>query len=271
MKSLLSVLKGQPLSSALERCESAVKAAPADADKRAEWVQLLLLYGDWQRASSQLPAWQALMPQAAPTTQQLADCVAAEMQREQVFSGEIAPPFFTPPQEWPLLLAEALRAAPAQACQLRDRAFELADENAGQLSLSSDEGSAPATPFTWLADADSRLGPICELFLDNRYYWVPFQELESIRFQPPQNVVHLFWAPAMVKWRSGKQQVCQIPARYPLTAASEDAHRLGRKTDWQPLSDNGHYAGQGQKTWITDDEEYALLTLQQIQFTTDEA
>lgn len=270
MKSLLSVLQGQSLTTALAQSESAVKAAPADADKRAEWVQLLLLYGDWPRASTQLSAWQALTPQAVPTTQQLADCVAAEMQREQVFSGEIAPAFFTPPQEWPLLLAEALRASLPQASQLRDRAFELAAENAGQLALSSDEESAPARDFAWLADADSRLGPICELFLDHRYFWVPLQELESIRFQPPQNVVHLVWVPAMVKWRSGKQQVCQIPARYPLTEGCEDAHRLGRKTDWLTLSDNGHYAGQGQKSWITDDEEYALLTLRQIQFTTDE-
>jgi len=270
VKSLLSVLKGQPLATALEQSESAVKAAPADADKRAEWVQLLLLYGDWRRASTQLQAWQALTPQAAPTTQQLADCVAAEMQREQVFSGEIAPAFFTPPQEWQLLLAEALRAAPQQASQLRDRAFELAAANAGQFSLNSEEESAPANHFDWLADADSRLGPVCELFVDNRYYWVPFHELESIRFQPPQNVVHLIWAHAMVKWRSGKQQVCQIPARYPLTEGCDDAYRLGRKTDWLTLSDNGHYAGQGQKSWITDDDECALLTLRQVQFTTDE-
>ncbi|KFK97519.1 MULTISPECIES: type VI secretion system accessory protein TagJ [unclassified Serratia (in: enterobacteria)] len=271
MKSLFSVLKDTSLVSALEQSELAVKAAPENADKRAEWVQLLLLYGDWPRARMHLQAWQALAPLAGPTTQQLSENLAAELQREQVFRGDMGPGFVTPPNEWLLLLAEALRAAPQQASELRDRAFDLAVANAGQFSLNGAEESSAVTHFNWLADADSRLGPVCELFLDGRYYWVPFHDIESIQFQPPQNVVHLIWAHAMVKFRSGKQQVCQIPARYPLTANCDDAHRLGRKTDWQDLSDNGHYAGQGQKSWITDEDECALLTLRQIQFTTDEA
>ncbi|AHG20946.2 hypothetical protein Z042_16045 [Chania multitudinisentens RB-25] len=259
------MLQGHALPTALEQTAAAVKAAPADADKRAEWVQLLLLYGDWQRASAQLQAWQALTPLAGPTTQQLSDAVAAEIQRERVFRGETAPLFLTPPPEWLSLLVEALRAPPPQASQLRERAFSLAAAHAGTLSL---DGSREFTPFGWLADADSRLGPVCELLLDNRYYWVPFQDLASITFQAPQNAVHLVWAHAMVKWPSGKQQVCQIPARYPLSEETEDAHRLGRKTDWLPLNNAEHYAGQGQKTWITDHDEYALLTLRQVQFST---
>ncbi len=269
MKSLLSVLKDTPLSTVLAQAESAVKASPADADKRAAWVQLLLLYGDWPRARSQLQAWQALTPIAKPTTQQLSDAVAAETQREQVFHAEAAPAFLTPPNGWLAALAKALRLSPVQAGELRAQAFELAAESAGTLSVAVVGEQTQSENFSWLADADSRLGPVCELFLDNRYYWVPFQDIESITFQAPQNAVHLIWAHAMVKWRSGKQQVCQIPARYPLLESTSDSHRLGHKTDWLPLNDQGHYAGQGQKAWLTDNEEYALLTLRQIQFTTD--
>ncbi|WP_431222886.1 type VI secretion system accessory protein TagJ [Serratia sp. L9] len=271
MKSLLSVLKDHPLSTALAQAESEVKAFPADADKRAGWVQLLLLYGDWQRATAQLQAWQALSPQAKPTTQQLADTVTAEILREQVFRGEIPPTFLTPPSAWLSALASALQASPERADELRCQAFQQAAESAGTLSLSDVEEPAASADFNWLADGDSRLGPVCELILDDRYYWVPFQDIESISFQAPQNVVHLIWAHAMVKWRSGKQQVCQIPARYPLTASASDSQRLGRQTDWLELNDNGHYAGQGQKSWLTDNDEVALLTLRQIQLTADNA
>lgn len=269
MKSLLSVLKDQPLSTALAQTESEVKAFPADADKRAGWVQLLLLYGDWQRATAQLQAWQALAPQAKPTTQQLADTVAAEIRREQVFRGEIPPAFLTPPCAWLSALANALQASTERADELRNQAFQQAAESAGTFSQSDVGEQTASVDFSWLADADSRLGPVCELILDDGYYWVPFQDIESISFQAPQNAVHLIWAHTMVKWRSGKQQVCQIPARYPLTATTNDSQRLGRQTDWLELNDNGHYAGHGQKTWVTESDEVALLTLRQIQFTAD--
>ncbi|MBW7983737.1 type VI secretion system accessory protein TagJ [Enterobacillus tribolii] len=267
MKSLLSVLKGNPLSVALAQAESAVRNAPSDADKRAEWVQLLLLYGDWLGADAQLQAWQALAPLSTPTTTQLAEALEAEIQRDLVLRGESEPAYVTPPPDWLTDLAESLRAAPQRANTLRDRAFTQAPESAGTLTLKGDGGEEKSAAFSWLADADSRLGPVCELFLDNRYCWVPFQELASVAFQPPQNVVHLIWAQAMVTWRNGKQKVCQIPARYPVTEGTDDAHRLGRKTDWLPLNDNGHYTGQGQKTWITDEDEHALLTLRRVTFT----
>lgn len=274
MKSLLTVLKGNPLSDALSQAESAVQSAPADADKRAEWVQLLLLHGDWPRAEMQLKAWQALTPVAAPTTRQLTETVAAEIQRDGVFRGTHEPAYLSPPPDWLLTLAEALRSAPEQADALRDQAFEAAAEaeSAGSLTLTASDGEEEKKhDFTWLADADSRLGPVCELFLENRYYWVPFEDIASISFQPPQNAVHLVWVNAMVTWRNGKQKVCQIPARYPVTDDCNDAHRLGHRTDWAPLNDLGHYAGQGQKTWITDADEYALLTLRGLSFTAADA
>lgn len=267
MKSLLSMLQDQPLSAAVAQAESAVKASPADADKRAALVQLLLLCGDWPRASAQLPAWQALAPLAKPTTQQLFDTVTAETQRERVFRADMAPAFLSTPNEWLSALAKALQVSPAQASTLRAQAFELAAESAGSLSIVGPEEQAHSKDFNWLADADSRLGPVCELLLDGSYYWVPFQDIASITFQAPQNAVHLIWAHANVKWHSGRQQVCQIPARYPLSASTSDSHRLGHITDWQPLNDDGHYAGQGQKTWLTDNDEYPLLNLRQLQLT----
>ncbi len=45
----------------------------------------------------------------------------------------------------------------------------------------------------------------------------------------------------------GREQVCQLPARYPLPEGSDDALLLGKRTEWQPLGDGTHYAGLGLK------------------------
>ncbi|NDJ56372.1 protein of avirulence locus ImpE [Enterobacteriaceae bacterium 4M9] len=266
MKSLDALLHDHSLSDSVALAEAAVKAAPGSADPRATWVQLLLLHGDWARGRVQLQAWQALTPVAKPTTQQLTDTVAAEIQRERVFRAQAAPEFLTPPQAWMTMLVSAMGMENARACDVRDEAFELAAASGGELLLARDKEETVRESFNWLADADSRLGPVCELIIDSRYCWVPYAELESITFQAPQNVVHLVWAHAMVKWRSGRQQVCQIPARYPLLEDTPDEFRLGRKTDWLTLGREGHYTGIGQKTLLTDNDEFAILPLRSIQF-----
>lgn len=270
MKSLQSILKDHTLSTALVDAESQVKLSSIDADKRAYWTQLLLLYGDWSRAQAQLKAWEALAPIAQPTTQQLYEAVVAEIQREKVFNGQAMPCFLTQEYEWLSTLASALHSTPKESTELRNLAYQQAKESAGKIIVSGPEEQEQSDNFLWLADADSRLGPVCELFIDDQYYWVPFQDIESITFQQPMNIVHLVWRHSLVKWRSGKQQVCQIPARYPITEETTDSHKLGHRTDWYSLNNDEHYAGQGQKSWLTDNQEYPLLTLNQIQFILDE-
>ena len=34
--------------------------------------------------------------------------------------------------------------------------------------------------FAWIADADMRLGPICEAVINGRYYWLPFVHIARI-------------------------------------------------------------------------------------------
>lgn len=269
MKSLLSLLSEDPLSVVLAKAEAQVKAAPIDADKRAHWVQLLILQGEWERAQTQLNAWETLTPASRPIIQQLLASVDAERHREKVFCAETTPYFLTEPQTWLSTLAKALQACGANAYEERTLAYSLADESEG--TLLEDGTDNQPHHFAWLADADSRLGPVCELLIDNHYYWVPFNEIASITFQKPMNIVHLVWRHALIKLRSGLQKVCQIPARYPITSESSDSHRLCHRTDWFPLDDSQeHYSGQGQKSWLTDGSEYPLLTLHQVNFTQDE-
>ncbi|MGH8813628.1 MAG: type VI secretion system accessory protein TagJ, partial [Advenella sp.] len=65
-------------------------------------------------------------------------------------------------------------------------------------------------------------------------------------------------------------QIGLIPARYPAPidknyADLDDASNLSRRTDWQQISQD-IYFGTGQKMWMSDAGEYALLDMRSITF-----
>ncbi|HGM6858764.1 protein of avirulence locus ImpE [Serratia rubidaea] len=272
MKSLTDVLQGGSVSAATLAVEADIKARPADADLRAALVQLLCLSGNWQRAKAQLKSWQALKPMAQPTTLLLLQSVEAELQRQAVFAGQAAPALLKQDQPWLGLMIQALQldaaGDAAQAQALRDQALEDAPAGSGSLLL-ADGGEEKTVAFDWLTDGDGRLGPVCELALNGTYYWLPFSAIAEIQFQAPQSAIDLVWSHALVRLTDGREQVCQLPARYPLAADSDDALLLGKRTEWQPLGDSPHYLGYGLKTWLSDSDEFPLHSLRQLSFDQD--
>lgn len=269
MNSLTHLLAGGSVSDAVSALESAVKTKPADAEQRAALTQLLCLSGDWARAKAQLKVWQTLKPIAQPTTLLLTQAVEAEMQRLEVFNGTAEPQLFAPGDAWIRLLSEALRhdaqGDTAAAEQARDRALEEAPAVGGTITL-GDKDAERSEAFAWLMDGDGRLGPLCELLLNGRYYWLPFDVIAEIRFQAPQSVTDLIWSHVLITLTDGREQVCQLPARYPLPENADDALLLGKRTEWLALGDGPHYCGLGQKSWLSDSAEYPLHTLRHLRF-----
>lgn len=144
-------------------------------------------------------------------------------------------------------LHQDAQGAAEQARALRDEALEAAPAGAGRLTLAEGDQERQLS-FDWLTDGDGRLGPVCELALNGVYYWLPFADIATIQFRAPQSAIDLVWSHALVRLTDGREQVCQLPARYPLAEGSDDALLLGKRTEWQPLGDGTHYAGLGLKT-----------------------
>src|SRR4030095_9564113 len=88
--------------------------------------------------------------------------------RAEVFAGKRSPVIFGEPEEWMSLLVQANQLAAegkfTASRELRDRAFEAAPAVPGKIN---------DTPFDWIADADSRLGPVLEAVFDGKYFWIP--------------------------------------------------------------------------------------------------
>jgi type VI secretion system protein ImpE len=143
------------------------------------------------------------------------------------------------------------------AVGLRDQAFEAAPAISGQI-----DGQA----FTWIADADERLGPILEAIINGKYYWIPFERIRKIQIEKPVNLRDVIWITATFTWTNEGQAVGLIPSRYPGSEEEEDnGFRMSRKTNWRNLGNN-FFIGLGQRMLTTDHGEYPLLDIREVTF-----
>jgi len=146
------------------------------------------------------------------------EAIKCEALRADVFAGKMSPVVFGQPEEWLALLIESMlvhgRSRPAEAQSLRARAFESAPTTTGSLDNQ---------PFEWIADADMRLGPVCEAVINGRYYWVPFERLARIDIEAPVDLRDVVWMPAHFEFANGGEAVGVIPTRYPGSETADEA------------------------------------------------
>jgi len=261
MKSLTELMSGDTLAQTLARVENDIKSRPADADLRAAFVQLLCLAGHWPRAKTQLKSWLALKPQAQPTVTLLEQTITGEIQRAAVFDGLAMPRMPGEAFAWAEDLLKALRKEHADdAVELRAAAFAAAQPSPARVTTQD-----AAQAVEWLIDGDGRLGPVCELIVNGHYTWLPFAAIHEIRFQAPASVTDLVWRHAAVTLTDGSEQVCQLPVRYPFTDMAADNLRMATVTEWTPLDDQ-QFIGHGQKTWLSAELSFPLLSLTHLVF-----
>ncbi|WP_284615948.1 type VI secretion system accessory protein TagJ [Aquabacterium humicola] len=245
---------------ALAALQSQVRGKAADAKLRIFLFQLLSVLGQWQRAMDQLHVCGELDAAALAMVNTYRPGLQCEAVREAVMSGKTLPHVFGPPTAWVALLAQALQADAtgehAQAAKLRESAFEQAEPTAGAMN-----GEA----FDWIADADSRLGPVLEIVINGRYGWVPFAHLQKIVVEAPADLRDLVWTPAQITFANGGESVALIPTRYAgtATADADGALLMSRKTEWLELAE-GQYRGLGQRVIATSSAELGLLEVREL-------
>jgi type VI secretion system protein ImpE len=154
-----------------------------------------------------------------------------------------------------------------QAAALRSRALDEAPASAGVAHTHAAKPDEPAGPgaeqaFTWIADADTRLGPVLEVIINGRYGWVPFVHLREVTIEPVTDLRDLVWAPAHLEFINGGDTVALLPVRYP-GAVNDAAMQMSRKTEWQDMQ-HGQFIGLGQRVLATDAAEFGLLELQRL-------
>lgn len=250
---------GQSLEEELARVVAEVKRQPGKAGLRVYLFQLLCVLGNWQRALQQLQVSAQLDAAALPMAQTYREAIRCESMRAEVFAGKRAPHFLGQPPAWGGLLVESLRLladGKADAADgLRAEAFDLAEETACHI-----DGEARA----WVADADSRLGPMCEIIVNGLYYWLPYSQIRSLNVDAPEDLRDCVWAPCQLVLANGGEHVALMPARYPGSeAAPDDRIKLGRLTEWRAIGADA-WAGLGQRMLISDAGDHPLFTIGKI-------
>lgn len=270
-----------PLSDTLLRAEAGVRAKPQDAGARWLLFELLCVLGHWDRALKQLQAWAALSKEFDSTAHVMRGLIRAEHQRNEVFAGTRVPATVTADDvtdvpAWMTGLADALRLAAVKGGEAleasdlaREAALAQAPETPGRSNLQP--GS-----FAWITDTDTRLGPVCEVVLVGAYRWLPFADIASITKAAPTSLLDLVWSQVDIVLKgaegAGAGLKGYMPMRYPVQAdpaqPSRDALLMARETVWHDVGRTGVHA-RGQKMWMTDAGDMALLDLRDCDFGRD--
>lgn len=244
---------------ALRDLQDGVRKNPEKSELRVFLFQLLCVLGQWERARAQLDVAAELDVSTLAMVQMYREAVQCELLRAEVFAGKRSPVVFGEPDAWLALLIESLlvtgtpRADQAEA--LRAHAFDEAPTSTGTID---------GEPFEWIADADMRLGPVCEAVINGRYYWLPFARVSRIDLEAPADLRDVVWMPAHFQFANGGEAVGVIPTRYPGSEQHADAQvRLARKTVWTEAAPDVFW-GAGQRILTTDAGEHPLMDVRSI-------
>lgn len=222
--------KAGRLDEAISALGDALRRNPTDTRSRTFLFELLCFAGELDRAEKQLDVLAGAGREAEMGALLYRSALHAERLRREVFSGGAMPPSTASP-----------RAV---------------------------TGTLNGKPFSWLEDADPRIGARLEVYAAGQYTWLPFEQIEEIRMEPPKRLRDLIWAPARVRTASSVQGVelgeVLLPVLTPESWSSTDASvRLGRVTDWITLND-GFEAPIGQKLLAVDGEAVPILEIREL-------
>lgn len=240
--------------------QARVRKEPQRVDLRIFLFQVYCLQGAWSKAGAQLKVIEELDAEALPMVQTYREALNCEFLRCSVFAGTRTPLVLGDPRDWLAWLLEANRLLALghieQSQQWRNKAMAAAPAATGTVN-----GEA----FEWLADADSRLGPVLEAVLNGKYYWIPLERLARIEMEPPADLRDMVWTPVTLTFTNGGSNVALVPTRYPgVENLSDDRLRMARSTEWQAIGDDT-WIGCGQRMLVTDSAEYALLDVRLIE------
>jgi type VI secretion system protein ImpE len=219
------------LEEAIQALGAVLRDRPDDTQRRAFLFELLCFAGNFDRAEKQLDVLAAASQDAGRGALLYRSALHAERSRREMFTLGTFPRTGLPP------------AAPG--------------------------GSLNGSPFGSLADADPRVGARLEVFAAGQYTWIPFENIASLRIEPPRRLRDLLWIPAVLRLtdaaRSEELGEVLLPVLTPLAHAHpDDQVRLGRVTEWVAQED-GSEAPVGQKLLLVDGEELPILEVRELE------
>ena len=249
------------LSEAISGLTEQVKSHPTDIGFRTFLFELLCFNGEWDRAVKQLDVISQQDVQLDPVAQAYRNIVKAEQSRGRFFSEGLKPNFLLDPPDYVNRHLEA-------GNRIRESNFSEAKLllNESEANRRDISGTLDGTEFKNFRDCDDLLAPIIELFVVDQYIWLPFEQITTLEFSEPQKPRDLLWSSCDITLSDGNPCHGFIPVLYWGSCEHDDEQiRMGRMTDWNTL-DNGPVLGLGQRTFLTDETDLAMLEVRKVVF-----
>ncbi len=249
------------LSAAIEQLTQEVKAKPMDNSARIFLFELLCFAGDLDRAEKQLDVIGHQSKEMEVGAAIYKEVLAAERKRRAVFSEGAPPAFLTTPPDYVPFHLEALSLQrehqPDKARVLLAKALDMHPGLTGKVD---------GEDFHEFEDSDLFLAPFLELYVNDKYAWLPFEQIRRIEFRRPAHLRDLLWAQVKIEARGGDLGEVFLPVLYPgSNLHADDAVKLGRRTDWIDVG-AGLARGAGQRLFMIDGRERVMLEINEVVF-----
>ena len=251
------LLRSGDLAGARAMLAEELRRTPGDSRARQFFWQLIAVAGEWDKAATQLRALAAADPKAMMMANVFGQALDAMKTREAVFAGKERPVSLVGSEPWVEGLLDALHATATVAPDAAVR---------GEAALAE----APATPgslngerFEWIADADTRFGPMLEVIVGDAYGFIPFAAMTRLRAKEPEDLRDFVFHAVDIELRSGQSSLAMVPVVYPGThKQGQPLFNLARGTEWIDLG--GGEVGIGQRLLTTDSTEIEFLALRDL-------
>ncbi len=248
------------LDEAIEIATSQVKNNPNDANVRNMLCELLCFQGQYERADKLIETLALQQPDSAVPVSLFRQLIRGELARQECYQQGRAPELLNQPDK---LVQRQLAAWLSRREGDMSRAAELLNEIEEQRPQLT--GVCNGNPFDDFRDLDDFTSFFFEtLTSTGKYYWIPFDTIESVTIHRPARPRDMLWLRAHMIVRNGPDGEVFLPTLYLGSSDHVQSElRLGHATDWQG-GDHEPAQGAGRRIIWTGDSDLSILEIEEI-------
>ena len=236
---------------AIERLNEEIDVHQGDTHLVIFLSELLCVSGQWDRAEEQLERVVGQSREANDDVLVFRNMVRAERHRRRVFSGVSDPHFVTEPPAYVTLHLDALHKLERGGL---DEVKALLDSADGQWCKRP--GTMGARSFHSFRDADNLVAPVLELIVQDRYIWMPYEQIQRFEITSPRRLRDLLWVSIRVGGLGGTMLEAFVPVQYAISCEHSTQQRI----------DHDPYAAVALRQFLIDGEKRAMLDSREVEF-----
>ncbi len=265
MNEAKKLLDNGDLNGAIEAALNLVKAKPTDIKARTFLFELSCFSGDWERAEKQLEVIGQQDINAMIGSEIFKQNFTAERDRISAFTEGLIPECLLQPPNYVEGILEAMTYVRenelAKARETLDQVEETRPVFACKINGEDSGDFRDYNDFTMC---------VFEAIVKGSYTWLPFEQIESVKFEPAVSLRDVYWRQADVEMINGTQGEMFLPALYAESFKSENNEiRLGKVTDWRDMGEE-IFAGEGLRLFQHEGGYLPMTDLKTIEFIREE-